>query len=139
SFMRGSSTGRAVRYPHDSGTARASRREYDDDLHARAQSRRARCAKPPRSTRPRSRAPVNPICRRSRRWRGDIEFCISRAIPLARLATTHTGGGTSKHIEARPTSRYTAAFVYTRDYRVRPTTCWEDIETLGIIEGAAER
>src|SRR5437764_700358 len=70
SFIRDSSTGSRVRYPHDSGAARTSRREYDDDLHARAQSRRARCAKPPRSTRPRYRATVKPICSRSRHWRG---------------------------------------------------------------------
>jgi hypothetical protein len=71
SFIRDPSAGSRVRHPHDSRTARASRRQYDDDLHARAQSRRARCTKSPRSTRSRSRAPVNPICRRSRKlaWR----------------------------------------------------------------------
>src|SRR5712691_437499 len=46
-----------VPHPHDSGTARASRREYDHDLHPRPEPRRTRRSKPAGPARPRCGPP----------------------------------------------------------------------------------
>ena len=48
-LVRDAPAGERVRYPHDSGASRASRREYDHDLYARAEPRRTGRAEPVRS------------------------------------------------------------------------------------------
>ena len=57
------SAGSRLRHPHDSGAPRPPRREHDDDLHARCQSRRAWCAEPARPVWARPRTPVRRISR----------------------------------------------------------------------------
>lgn len=56
--LRDPSARSRVRHPNDPGTARASRREYDDDLYARPEPRRARRPEPPRPTRTRRGPPL---------------------------------------------------------------------------------
>lgn len=64
-LVRNPSSGGWLRYPDDPGVVRASRRQHNNDLHARAESRRTRSAEPVR------RAAESA----SERWRWDAEQC----------------------------------------------------------------
>ena len=111
-----------VRHPDDSGTARASRREHDDDLHARVEPGRARRAKSARSTGARLRAGGDFVMLQLQVGIiVAIEFGLSRVACGTTRTPTVNAGNTSRCIQPGTSSRYTASFVCVMGYRVRPT------------------
>jgi hypothetical protein len=80
-FIRNPSFGCGLRHPHHSAIARPSRRQHDDDPHARPQPRRLRRAKPTRST-VAALASVRQICSDARSQRSGYR---DQPIPMRRI------------------------------------------------------